>query len=96
MTDRADDGQAVVGLAHEALLQRWPRLKEILEKDREFLRTRARVADAAARWRQEGKAADFLLSAGKPLAEAQDMLAKRRADLDAEVVEHIEASDQPT
>ena len=92
VTDRADDGQAVVGVAHEALLHHWPRLKEILDKDREFLRTRARVADAAARWRQEDKAADFLLHAGKPLAEAQDMLAKRREDLDAEVVEYIEAS----
>ena len=32
--------QPVAGIAHEALLTHWPRLKDLLEKDREFLRAR--------------------------------------------------------
>jgi WD40 repeat protein len=92
VTDKADDGQAVVGLAHEALLRHWPRLQDWLAKDREFLRTRARVAAAAARWRQEGKRPDLLLPEGKPLAEAQELLARRRAELEPAVVEYAEES----
>jgi hypothetical protein len=92
VTDRAQDGQAVVGIAHEALLHHWPRLQAWLAEDREFLRTRARVAEAAARWREEGKSIDFLLLQGKPLTEAEDLLARRRDDLDAEAVEYIETS----
>ncbi len=92
VTDRATDGQPVVGIAHEALLKNWPRVKESLQADREFLRIRARVADAAARWRHEGRRADLLLPAGKPLSEAEDLLARRRADLDGEIIEYIVAA----
>jgi tetratricopeptide (TPR) repeat protein len=92
VTDRADDGQAVVGVAHEALLRRWPRVQKWLTDNQEFLRVRDRVADAAARWRDEEKRTDFLLPVGKPLAEAEDLLARQRADLDTGLVEFIEAS----
>jgi len=97
-TDRAD-GQAVIGVVHEALLKHWPRLTQLLEKDREFFRTRARVSDAAALWRaetkrDEQKSADFLLAEGKPLTDARDLLARRRDDLDAEVIEYITSSIQ--
>ena len=91
VTDKADDGTAVVRVAHEALLDHWPRLQAWLEDDREFLRARARVAAAAARWRQEGETPDLLLPEGKPLAEAEALL-DRREELDAEVVKIIEDS----
>ena len=44
VTDRDDRMQPVAGIAHEALLTHWPRLKDLLDKDREFLRARTRVA----------------------------------------------------
>ena len=44
VTDRTDDGQALVRVAHEALLRRWPRLQAWLKDDRGFLQTRERVA----------------------------------------------------
>ncbi len=90
--ERADDGKAVVGVAHEALLQHWPRLKQWLAEDRDFLRTRARVAEAAERWRQEGQRPDLLLPEGKPLAEAVDLLARRRGELDPALVGYTETS----
>jgi hypothetical protein len=71
VTDRHDRMQPVVGIAHEALLTHWPRLKDLLDKDREFLRARTRAATAAERWRRESRDVDFLLPEGKPLAEAR-------------------------
>jgi len=82
----------VVELAHEALLQHWPRVQQWLAEDREFLRARARVADAAALWRQEHQRADFLLAEGKPLADAQHLLDQHREDLEADLVNYVEAS----
>jgi tetratricopeptide (TPR) repeat protein len=92
VADRTDDGQAVVGFVHEALLRHWTRLRDWIEADRDFLRVRTRVVDASARWRQEGRSTDFFLPEGKPLAEARDLLAKRRVDLDPDAVEFVEAS----
>ena len=92
VTDRADDGQAVVGIAHEALLRHWPRVQQWLAEDREFLRIRDRVADQVANWRKEGQRPDLLLPEGKPLSDAREMLARRRADLRPELVEFVEQS----
>jgi WD40 repeat protein len=92
VTDRGNDGTAVVGLAHESLLEHWPRLKRLLAQDADFLLVRARVAQAAARWRAEGENPEFLLPPGKPLAEAEDMLLDRRDDVSAENAAFVTAS----
>ena len=92
VTDRADDGQPVVRVAHEALLRQWPRVRHWLDEDREFLRTRERVLMAAERWREEAQRPEFLLPEGKPLASAEDMLLRRRDDLDRQAITFIEAS----
>ena len=92
VTDRADDGRAVVGVAHEALLRKWPRVQSWLEEDRDFLRVRDRVTQSAARWTNESENPDLLLPSGKPLAEAEDILQKRRHDLDPKLVEYVETS----
>ena len=92
VTDRDDRMQPVAGIAHEALLTHWPRLKELLAKDREFLRARTRAAIAARRWDWEKRHNDFLLHEGKPLAEARELLKTRRDDLDPETVEFIDHS----
>jgi Novel STAND NTPase 1 len=92
VADRAQSGQAVIGIAHEALLHHWPRLLVWLVANRDFLRAQMRITEAAARWREEGKNIDFLLPQGKPLAEAEELLTRRQEDLDVEVVEYIKAS----
>ena len=91
-TDLAEDGTAVVSISHEALLHHWPCLQEWLEENREFLRTRSRVATAAARWLEEGKSPDFLLVEGKPLAESEHLLAAQGEYLDPDIKEFIKAS----
>ncbi len=89
-----DAGQAFVRFAHEALLEHWPRLRVWLDRDREFLRVRGRVADAAGHWEQAGRDNDLLLPEGRQLAEASELLAQRRDELDPGVVAFIEASEQ--
>ncbi len=59
------------GIAHEALLRRWPRLVEWAEAHRASLRVRGWLAQQAARWAAEGRPDDLLLSQGKRLTEAR-------------------------
>jgi WD40 repeat protein len=84
--------ERVLEAAHEALIRRWGKLSGWVEEDREFLRTRERMEGAAARWLEGGHDPSLLLSSGRPLAEAQDILAKRRPDLAPEVTKFIDAS----
>lgn len=86
---RAD---ARVELIHEALLERWDRLRAWLDEDREYLRIRDRVVVAAANWVREGASADFLLTEGKPLAEAEALLSERIDILQPNEIELIRAS----
>jgi hypothetical protein len=88
----ADDGSAIVELAHEALLKHWPRLSRWLEEDRENLRVVARVTAQASLWNQNGRSTDYLLAPGKPLSEAAELLARRGSGL-GDVERHlVEAS----
>lgn len=68
-------GEPVVSLAHEALLEFWPRLAEWREENRENLHLHARLTAAANTWELEGRTADFLLARGKQLAEARALAA---------------------
>ncbi len=92
VSDRGEDGTAVVSVAHEALLRSWPRLTAWLSENQEFLRSRARASEEASRWREEKRARDFLLPPGKPLADAEALLAAYRGDLEADLIDYIERS----
>lgn len=83
-----EDGQAAISLAHEALLEFWPRLREWREQDRELLLVHARLAAAARTWERQRHSPDFLLARGKPLADARALLADgmRLSPLEAELV----------
>lgn len=74
VTELADDGSAVVTVAHEALLWHWPRVKDWVAQNRENLRIRGRIAAAAKRWIADARPSDLLLPSGKPLAEAESLL----------------------
>ncbi len=73
-------GPTVVELAHQALIDHWPRLRGWLDEDRAFLTWRARVDSQRERWEAEDRAHSALLR-GAPLAEAADWLPAREADL---------------
>lgn len=67
-------GAPVVSLAHEALLEFWPRVKGLVDEDRELLLIHARLEGAAREWERNARSADLLLSRGKPLAEARGLV----------------------
>jgi AAA ATPase domain len=92
ITDRDDVMQPFVAIAHEALFTHWSRLKDLIEEDRDFFRTRSRVADAADRWQKENRRNKALLPGGLPVVEARELLKTRRIDLDTGLIEFIERS----
>lgn len=83
----------VVELAHDALIQHWPQLREWLEEDREFLLWRQRLDSALTAWKETDKDPEALLP--RSLTEqAASRLRERREYLTREEIEFIEASQQ--
>lgn len=62
------------GVAHEALLRRWPRVTDWIATHRQALRLRGRLFAQAQRWQAEGRSGDLLLPRGKQLDEASELL----------------------
>ena len=88
-----DSGQGrTFRLAHEALLSHWPRLRDLIAEHRDFLVVRRHLQAEAAAWMQHGQEDDMLLPTGRRLAEAEDVLSRRGADLEPEMVAYVEAS----
>jgi len=63
----------VFGIAHDAILRRWPRMTAWIAAHRNALAARSRLALHAGRWRDEGRHADLLLPQGKLLDEAIEL-----------------------
>ncbi len=83
VADKDDRGQAVVHVAHEALLRRWERVARWAEDNREFLRVRARVV---ARMNEGSR----LLEGDPLLEEARHHLANTRRGFTPEQASFIE------
>jgi WD40 repeat protein len=93
VADGDGDG-ASVRIAHEALLEYWPRAKTMIAEAWEDLQRRARVEAATAIWaaaRPEEKP-DRLLPAGLQLFEAEAVLARYRHMLDTKTHEFVRIS----
>ena len=87
-------GQQIIRVSHEALLNHWTRLKAWLTDDREYLLIRDRISTAAERWQQSEQHTELLLPAGKPLIEAQSLLTHWREALSHKEIDYIEQSEQ--
>lgn len=61
------------GVAHEAILRRWPRMRGWIETHKGALLVRGRLAQLAERWVSEGRSNDLLLPSGKQLDEAKGL-----------------------
>jgi hypothetical protein len=88
----AASGVETAEVTHEALIRHWTLLRTWVDQDREFLRSKARLEQAAALWEKEKRDASRLLPEGRPLSEGVQILASRRSDLGSSVVAFIEAS----
>ena len=92
VSDEDAVGQVFVRVAHEALLGRWPRASDIVNANRSFLETRARLIADTQRWLLDNRNPDLLLPPGKRLAEGEDLLQSTREEVDDHVIEYIDAS----
>ncbi|QIS10088.1 hypothetical protein [Nocardia arthritidis] len=80
-----------VELAHESLIRAWPRLREWLAEDREGLRTRRKLTEAAAAWVELGKEAHALYR-GTRLSVAREWDARANPALTRREREFLDAS----
>jgi hypothetical protein len=92
----ADDSVSggALRLAHEALLTRWPTLAALIVEHRDFLAARRRLHRDAVNWERSGRDDDFLLTPGRRLAEAEELVARRRSELEPESIAYAEASSE--
>lgn len=94
VADDRDGGTPRLRVAHEALLTHWPRARDWIADRPADLLLEDRIEAEAARW-ADADAADrpsLLRPAGLPLSEAQDLLARRRAELGDVAVAYVTAS----
>jgi len=63
------------GVAHEALLRRWPRVAEWIEQHRHALQVRTRLGAQAERWAAAARPRDLLLPPGSQVNQAAALLA---------------------
>jgi hypothetical protein len=92
VADTDPQGEVTVGVAHEALLREWQRVKEWLAENREFLRMRDRLDSSLKLWLTRGKQRDDLLEPGLHLAEGEKLLKDFGASLSHEQRDYIYAS----
>jgi DNA-binding winged helix-turn-helix (wHTH) protein len=69
-------GAPAFGLAHEALLRRWPRVVAWVEEHRQALQTRSRISAQARRWQDSGRKRDMLLPSGTQANQARELVKK--------------------
>ncbi|XLZ71185.1 winged helix-turn-helix domain-containing protein [Massilia sp. SR12] len=62
------------GVAHEALLRRWARVAEWIERYRGALQLRTRIENHASRWANSARSRDQLLPGGSQVSQAAELL----------------------
>lgn len=67
-------GAPAFGIAHEALLRRWPRVVAWVEEHRQALQTRSRISAQARRWQSSGRKRDMLLPSGTQANQARELV----------------------
>lgn len=57
--------QDFLQVAHESLFHHWPRLREVLDQERDALRARQEIEDLAAAWEESGRPEDQMISSSR-------------------------------
>ncbi|MBV8098835.1 MAG: protein kinase [Verrucomicrobia bacterium] len=92
IADTDPHGEVNVGVAHEALLREWQRVREWLAENRDFLRMRDRLDSSLKLWLSRGKQKDDLLGPGLPLAEGEKLLKDFEPSLSQTQTNYVRAS----
>lgn len=86
-----DDGDALIEVAHEALLRQWPPLRQAIEDSKSSIRLRAELEREAADWDRGGREPSYLLRGGRLLA-IQEWVDESKADLNSHELAFLKAS----
>jgi Novel STAND NTPase 1 len=89
---RPGEANPVLRLAHERLIQCWPRLAAIVRERRDFLVTRARLKSDADAWVHAGEPDDLLVSSPRRLDSGRELLVTKRDRLDPTTARFLECS----
>jgi tetratricopeptide (TPR) repeat protein len=92
VSGRDQSGVAVVGFAHQRVIEAWTRAREIITESVDLLRVREDVEEARRRWDVAGQRSDLLIRAGLPLSEAEHAAAALADELSASTRAFIEKS----
>lgn len=85
-------GAPSFGIAHEALLRRWPRVVTWVEEHRQALQTRSRISAHAKRWQTSGRKRDMLLPSGTQTNQARQLLKTASFGFTSEEIDFVNAS----
>ncbi|MGO4649326.1 LpqB family beta-propeller domain-containing protein [Nocardia sp. 2YAB30] len=88
---RDKDGEDTVELAHQALIDNWERLHDLLQSDRDFRAWQQQLAQDLDNWERRGREDDALLR-GTALDAAENQLEARKPDVPQAHREFIAAS----
>ena len=82
----------MVQVAHPALLRNWPRFREWLIGEQEFLRMRDRVDSCLKLWLKRGRQTHDLLTPGLGLADGETLLSHFHSSLSDSQIKYIQKS----
>lgn len=82
------------GVAHEALLRRWPRAQVWIARHRDALQVRTRIGRQAANWGAQGRPRDLLLPKGSQVNQARELLGMDGFTLSAVEQDYVRLSVQ--
>lgn len=85
-------GAPFFGLAHEALLRRWPRVVAWIEEHRQALQVRSRISAQANRWQDSGRKRDMLLPSGTQTNQARELMSASSLSLTQREQSFIQSS----
>jgi hypothetical protein len=84
--------EVVISVGHPALCRKWPRFREWLIEDQEFLRMRDRVESCLKSWLKRGRRTQDLLNSGVSLADGETLINHFRSSLSKAQIEYIQRS----
>jgi tetratricopeptide (TPR) repeat protein len=61
-------------LAHDRVMTSWKRARDLIEKNRDFVRIRDAIEHARRRYEEHGRSPEFFIPAGTQIAQAEDVL----------------------
>ncbi|MFE2971425.1 trypsin-like peptidase domain-containing protein [Streptomyces sp. NPDC059340] len=90
---RRPTGRDTAELAHQALVEKWPRLQRWVEENREFRSWQERLRRSLRAWQEQGGPRELALGR-EQIAEARRWIGARVTEIPAEEAEFVEASAQ--